>query len=107
MAPQVKKTWTRLCGSKHLHPRAPPSRGTEGAAFSRNPDTQQFVVGGHCTHLATAGTAALEQIGKTTQFGWLDIPPDRAVAVAAAAIHYRSVAQSHQEYHELLQPAVM
>ena len=58
-----------MCESKRPHPRAHPSRGTEGAEFPRNPNTLQLEIDGYCTHLAAvAEVAALERSGETTQF---------------------------------------
>jgi hypothetical protein len=44
MAPQVEKTWTRLCESKHPHPRAPPSCKIEGAECPRSLGTSSLRV---------------------------------------------------------------
>ena len=75
-----------------------------GAEFPGNPGSSQLEAGKHCTHLVAARTA-LEQFGETTRFGLQLFPPDRLVMVALAEIHCGLVAQSHQEYHEWLQPS--
>ena len=78
MEPQVEKSWTRLCESKRPHPRAHPSRGTEGAEFPRNPDTLQLEIDGYYTPLAAAAAevASLERSGETTQFERQALPQD-------------------------------
>ena len=105
MAPQVERSWTRLCESKRPHPKAHPSCGIEGAEFPRNPDTLQLEVDGHCTHLAAATeVATLERSGETTQFERQALPQNQVAEVAVAAVHCHLL-QNHLGFHAYLPPS--
>jgi hypothetical protein len=93
MAPQVEKTWTRLCESKHPHLRAPSSRKTEGVECPRSLGSQQPEVGRHCAHpVVAAGSAktpaALGQAGGAVQSRQPLLQPCWVVLAAATVVRY-------------------